>query len=219
MNGRVSVEHPTAGAGCGVDSVEPAVVRSDVHCLVPECRSRVDVRSGVGRPEQVPGGGTEGIHVAVRVPGKDAAVPNRHRRVEVLAATEPRVRLRTPYELSGPCLDRVDASAVCAEVHAAAPVCGRTLDFVIRLEPPAQARTRPSDVECVQVVVPRAEVERVPDHERRRLDGAGTAVPPQQLAVARAKSHHLPRLRPRVPLAWVRLHQRDVEAAARSRRR
>src|SRR5713101_7035827 len=82
------------------------------------------------------------------------------------------------------------------------------------------------DIECVNVVIPRAEVEDAVDEQRRRLHGAG-GVAPQDLAAmeqipataAEEDGDDEPRLRAREAAARIRLHVGLVDDVRADRRR
>lgn len=161
---RGRLEPPDPVARAGVEGHEPAVVGPDVDLALPHGRGRVDVRAGPLRPEEPPASGPEGVERAVGVPDEDAAVRDRGRRVEVLAAAEARERAGAPAEPAGPGVERVEAAAVGAEVDPSVREGGRAVDLAVGSERPA--RLAGVDVDSVELVVPRAGVQRLADDER-----------------------------------------------------
>src|SRR5919202_1955602 len=97
----------------------------------------------------------------------------------------------------------------------------------VGVEPPEQARARErtADVECVDMVIPRAEVEGAVDEQRRRLDRARVVAPedpPAHRAAALVADAHRDdeaALGARVAMTGPRLHVRLVDDAVRDRRR
>lgn len=202
------LEAPEPVAGRGVERHELAVVGADVDALPPDGRGRVDVVPRPLRPEQPAARGAEGVEGPVGVPDEDPPVRDRRGRVEELAPAEARLRLRAPAEPSGAGVERVEAPAVGAEVDVPVGEGGRAVDLgVCRERPAGLARV---DVDRVQLVVPRARIERLADHERRRLEDPG-AVAPDELPGPGRHRDDLPGLAPREAVARQRLHPRVVD--------
>lgn len=202
------LEPPDPVARRGVEGDEPAVVGADIDLAPPHRRRRVDVRAGPLSPEEAPAPGAEGVERAVRVPDEDPAVRDRRRRVEVLAPPEPRERPRPPAEPSGPGVESVEAAAVGAEVDPPVRECGRAVHLAVGGERPA--RFPGVDVDRVELVIPRARVQRLTDHERRGLERA-SPVAPDDLAGTGGHRRDHPGLAARVAVARKRLHPRVVD--------
>ena len=199
-----------------VERHELTVVRADVDPLPPDRSPRVDVVAGALGPQQPSARGAEGVERAVRVPDEHAAVRDRRRRVEELAAPEACECLRAPAQPPGAGVQRVDAAAVGAEVDLPVRERRRAVDLGVGGEGPAGLAG--VDVDRVELVIPRADVEGLADDEGRRLEDAGP-VAPDDLPGACRHRHHLSGLVPREPVAGQRLHPRVVDDAVGDRRR
>ena len=212
-------EPPARGACSGVERDEVPVPGPDEDGLPPDSRSRVDVRPHLPRPQEVTAARTERVHRPIRVPDVDAPVGDRRRRVEVLPPAEARERGRVPALLSGLGVDAVDAPAARCDNDQATRPRRRRHDLVVRGERPLQERPAlAADPVRVQVPVPGAEIEHLPDEQRRRLDRAG-AHAPVLLAVARVPGDHEPGGARLVLPAGQVVHVALVDDALRDRRR
>jgi hypothetical protein len=216
VDGRRSGKAPEAIAGRGVEGHEVPVVRTDVDALPPDGGRGVDVGAGALGPEQPSARRTEGVERPVGVADVNPAVRDRRGRVEVLAAAEAGEGLRPPALPPGACVERVDASGVRAEVDLPVRVRGRAVDLVVGGERPA--RLPCVDVDRVELVIPGPGVERLADHERRGLEGAGPEAPDDLPGAGRHRRDH-PRLAPGVAVAGKRLHPGVVDDAVGDRRR
>jgi hypothetical protein len=168
-------EAPEPVARRGVEGHEVAVIRADVHAAVPDRRRGVDVRACALRPEHPAARRSEGVERPVRVPDEDPSVRDGRRRVEVLAPTEAGKRLGAPPHSPRPPVERVEASSVRSEVDLPAAVRRRAVDLAVGRERPA--RLAGVDIDRVELVVPGTGVERLPDHERRGLEGTRPELP------------------------------------------
>ena len=210
------LEAPEPVPGRRVERHELAVVRADVDPLPPDRGRCVDVVARALGPQQPSARGAEGVEGAVGVPDEHPAVRDRGRGVEELAAAEARECLRAPAEASRASVQRVDAAAVGAEVDLSVGKRRRAVDLVVGGELPAGlARV---DVDRVQLVIPRADVEGLADHERRGLEHAGPVAPDDLPGPGRHRDD-LPGLVPREPVAGQRLHPRVVDDAVGDGRR
>jgi len=213
---RRRLEAPQPVPGRRVERHELTVVRADVDPLPPDRSRRVDVVAGALRPQQPSARGAEGVESAVRVPDEHAAVRDRRRRVEELAATEARKCLRAPAQPPSAGIHGVEAAAVGPEIDL--PVCERrrAVDLGVCSErPPSLAGV---DVDRMELVVPRADVERLPNHQRRGLEHARPVAPDDLPCACRHGDHH-PWLAAGEAVARERLHPRVVDDAVRDRRR
>ena len=216
MDRRRRLEAPDPVAGSRVERHEHAVIGADVDAAPPDRGRRVDVVAGALGPQQPSARGAEGVERAVRVPDEHTAVRNRGRGVEELAAPEAGERLRAPAQASSPCVHRVHAAAVGTEVDLPVGERRRAVDLGVGGErPPGLAGV---DVDRVELVVPRPDVERLADDERGRLEHAGP-VPPDDLPRAGRHGDDHPGLAPREAVARQRLHPRVVDDAVRDSRR
>jgi hypothetical protein len=209
-------EAPDPVAGRGVERHEVAVVSADIDVAAPDGGGGVDVGARPLRPEHPPARRAECIQRPVRVPDEDAAVGDRGRRVEELAPSETGLRARPPDEPPGARVDRVETAAVGPEVHLSVRVGRRAVDLVVGGERPA--RLAGIDVDRVELVIPRAGVERLADDERRGLESAGAERPDQLPRPRRHRRDHSP-LAARVAVAGERLHPGVVDDPVRNGRR
>ena len=158
------LEAPQPVPGRRVERHELTVVRADVDPLPPDRGRRVDVVAGALGPQQPAARGTEGVERAVRVPDEHAAVRDRRRGVEELAAPEAGERLSAPAKASRAGVQRVDAAAVRSEVDLSVRERRRAVDLGVGGERPAGLAG--VDVDRVELVVPRSDVERLAHDER-----------------------------------------------------
>ena len=210
------LEAPKPVPGRRVERHELTVVRADVDPLPPDRSRRVDVVAGALGPQQPSARSAEGVQGAVGIPDEHAAVRDGRRRVEELAAPEACQCLRAPAQPPSAGVDRVDAAAVRAEVDLSVREGRRAVDLGIRGERPAGLAG--VDVDRVELVIPRADVKRLPDHQRRGLEHS-RPVAPDDLSGASRHRHHQSGLVPREPVAGQRLHPRVVDDAVGDRRR
>jgi hypothetical protein len=216
MDRRRGGEAPDSVAGRGVERHEIAVVGADIDAAAPHSGGGVDVGARPLGPEHPTARGAERVQRPVRIPDEDAAVGDRRRRIEVLAPAEAGLRARPPDEPPGARVDRVDAAAVGPEVHLPVRVGRRAVDLVVGGERPAGLAG--VDVDRVELVIPRAGVERLAYDERRGLEGAGAERPDQIPGPRRHRRDHSP-LAAGVAVARKRLHPGVVDDAVRDRRR
>lgn len=216
VHGRGGGEAPEPVPGRGAEGHEVAVVGADVDPAPPNRGGRVDVGAGALRPQEPAARGAEGVERPVRVPDEDAAVRDRRRRVEELPPPEARERAGAPAEPAGARVQRVEAAAVRAEVHLAVRERRRTVDLAVGRERPA--RLPGVDVDRVELVVPRARVQRLPDDEGRGLEHSGAVAPDDLPRPRRHRGDH-PGLATRVAVARQRLHPGVVDDAVGDGRR
>ena len=204
------LEAPQPVSGRRVEGHELAVVGADVDALAPDRGGGIDVVPGPLRPQQPPARGAEGVERAVRVSDENPAVSDRRRRIEELAAAEAGERLGAPDLPAGPRVERVEAAAVGAEVDLPVGERRRAVDLVVGGERPAGLPG--VDVDRVEPVIPRPDVEGLADDERRGLEHA-RPVAPDDLPGPGRHRHDLSGLVSGVPVAGQRLHPRVVDDA------
>jgi hypothetical protein len=207
-------EPPESVARRRVERHEVAVVGADEYAASPDGGRGVDVRPGPLRPEQSPARRPERVERPVGVADEHSAVGDRRRRIEVLAPAEAAERRRSPPLASRARVEGIEAAPVGPEVDLPAAVGRRAVDLAVGRERPADfARV---DVEGVELVIPRPGVQRPADHERGRLEGAGTERPDELAGARRHRGDH-PRLAARIARAWQRLHPGVVNDAVGDR--
>jgi hypothetical protein len=213
---RRRLEAPQSVAGRRVERHEVPVVGAHVDPPTPHRGGGVDVRAGALRPENPPAGRAEGVERPVGVPDVHPAVGDRGRGVEVLPDAEPREGLRPPSEAPRARVERIHAPAVGPEEDLPVGERRRAVDLVVRGEgPPRLTRV---DVHRVELVVPRARVERPADHERRAFEDAGAVAPDDLPRPGRHRDDH-PRLAAGLAVARDALHPGVVDDAVGDRGR
>lgn len=216
VDGGGGLEAPESVPRPRVEGHELSVVRTDVHPLPPDGGGGVDVAARALRPQKSSARGAEGVERPVGVPDEDPAVGDRRRGIEVLPAAEAGQGPGPPAQPAGPCVERVDAAAVRSEIDHAVREGRGAVDLVVGRERPP--RLAGVDVDGVELVVPRARVERLTDDEWRRLEDAGS-VPPDDLSRPRRHCDDHSGLVARKAVAGQRLHPRVVDDPVRDGRR
>ena len=210
------LEAPDPVSGARVERHEDPVVGSDEDAPPPDGGRGVDVVAGALSPQQPSAGGAEGVQSAVGVPDEDPAVRDRRRGVEELAAPEACECLRAPAQPSSAGVQRVEAAAIGAEVDLSVRERRRAVDLGVRGKGPAGLAG--VDVDRVEPVIPRSDVEGLADDEGRRLEDAGPIAPDDLPGPGRHRDD-LPGLVPREAVAGQRLHPGVVDDAVGDRRR